>query len=140
MKRSPIRLFFVLALTALFAISSAGLVLAAAEQAAKGAAGAAKGAATESAKQKPAMVQAFRPKQTTQKATKGAWPSGKKVNINTAKADELATLPGVGAKTAAEIVSYREKNGPFKNLEDLKKVKGIGAKKYGNLKDKITIE
>lgn len=133
MTRSPTRLMFVLALVAVFSISLAGMAMAAAaEQAAKGAAGAAKGAATESAKDTA--------KQTTQKASKSAWPSGKKVNINTAKADELATLPGVGTRTAAEIVTYREKNGLFKNPEDLKKVKGIGEKKYGILKDKITIE
>lgn len=133
MTRSPTRLLFVLALATVFAISLAGMAMAAAaEQAVKGAAGAAKGAATESAKDTA--------KETTQKASKGAWPSGKKVNINTAKADELARLPGVGAKTAAEIVTYREKNGLFKNPEDLKKVKGIGEKKYGTLKDKITVE
>ena len=49
-----------------------------------------------------------------------------KVNINTASAKELMTLNGVGAKVAERIVTYREANGPFKKVEDLKKVEGIG--------------
>ena len=41
------------------------------------------------------------------------------VNINTASATEFATLPGVGAKTAARIIEYRQKNGPFKKVEEI---------------------
>jgi competence ComEA-like helix-hairpin-helix protein len=41
------------------------------------------------------------------------------VNINTASATEIATLPGIGAKMAARIVEYRQKNGPFKKVEDI---------------------
>ena len=41
------------------------------------------------------------------------------VNINTASATEIATLPGIGAKTAARIVEYRQKNGPFKKVEEI---------------------
>lgn len=51
------------------------------------------------------------------------------VNINTANAATLATeLNGIGAAKAAAIVSYRESNGPFKRLEDLTRVKGVGEK------------
>jgi len=51
------------------------------------------------------------------------------VNINTADADTLASeLNGVGAVKAAAIVTYRESNGPFKQLEDLLQVKGVGEK------------
>jgi len=51
------------------------------------------------------------------------------VDINTADADTLATeLNGVGAAKAAAIVAYRESNGPFKQLEDLLQVKGVGEK------------
>jgi competence protein ComEA len=65
---------------------------------------------------------------------------GKKVNINTASAEELATLKGIGEKIAQAIVEYREANGPFKSLEDIKNVKGIGEKKFEEIKDSITIE
>jgi len=49
-----------------------------------------------------------------------------KVNLNTAGAAELETLPGIGPSYARRIVEYREKNGPFKRVEDLLNVQGIG--------------
>ncbi|NYE56295.1 ComEA family DNA-binding protein, partial [Carboxydothermus ferrireducens] len=54
-------------------------------------------------------------------------------------AEELDKLPGVGPATAAKIIEYREQNGPFATIEDLKKVKGIGDKKFETLKDYITV-
>jgi competence protein ComEA len=51
-------------------------------------------------------------------------PAGK-VNINTASAEQLTTLPGVGAKLAARIVEYRQKSGAFKSVQELMNVKGI---------------
>ena len=48
------------------------------------------------------------------------------VNLNTASVVELQGLPGVGAKTAARIVDYRQKKGPFKKIEELMNVQGIG--------------
>jgi competence protein ComEA len=65
--------------------------------------------------------------------------AGVVVNINTASASELDALPGIGAKTAALIVEYRQKNGPFKKLEDLMNVRGIGEKNFLKLKPQITI-
>lgn len=54
-------------------------------------------------------------------------PGGSKLNINTASAEEIAAaLDGIGAKKAAEIVHYREANGPFKDTAELLKIKGIG--------------
>lgn len=50
------------------------------------------------------------------------------VNINTASAEEFATIKGIGPKKAQAIVDYREQNGPFKSVDDLSKVKGLGAK------------
>ena len=48
------------------------------------------------------------------------------VNINTATKEELTSLKGVGEKRAQEIINYRTKNGPFKTVDDLQKVPGIG--------------
>lgn len=62
-----------------------------------------------------------------------------KVNINTATQTELETLPGIGPSTSAKIIEFREKNGKFKSIEDLKNVSGIGDVKFDNIKDKIEI-
>jgi competence protein ComEA len=62
-----------------------------------------------------------------------------KVNINTATEKELAGLPGIGAAIAKRIVEYREANKGFKSIEELKKVKGIGSRKFEAIKDRITI-
>ena len=61
------------------------------------------------------------------------------VNINTASQSELETLPGIGSATAMKIINYREENGKFNSIEDLKNVKGIGDAKYENIKDLIKV-
>ena len=61
------------------------------------------------------------------------------VNINTASTVELESLPGVGAKTAALIVDYRQKNGPFKKIEELMNVRGMGEKTFLKLKPQLTV-
>ena len=61
------------------------------------------------------------------------------VNINTATAAEFEALPGIGAKTAARIVEYRQKNGPFKKVEELMNVRGLGEKNFLKLKAQLTI-
>lgn len=63
-----------------------------------------------------------------------------KININKAGVEELATLERVGEKYARRIVEYRNTNGPFKNPEDIMKVKGIGSKIWDANKDRISIE
>ena len=63
-----------------------------------------------------------------------------KININTATQTELETLPGIGPSTSLKIVNYREENGKFKNIEDIKEVSGIGDAKYENIKDLICVE
>ena len=65
--------------------------------------------------------------------------SANKVSINSATVEQLASLPGVGPATASRIVEFRAKSGPFKRLEDLMAVKGIGEKSYQKLKDRITL-
>ncbi len=62
-----------------------------------------------------------------------------KININTATSGELESLPGIGAAKAASIISFREQNGPFKEIEDLVNVSGIGAKSFEKLKDMIKV-
>jgi competence protein ComEA len=61
------------------------------------------------------------------------------ININTASATELDALPGIGAKTAARIVEYRQKNGPFKKVEELMNVRGVGEKNFLKLKAQISV-
>lgn len=62
-----------------------------------------------------------------------------KVNINSASADELATLNGIGKAKAEAIVAYRTAHGNFAAAEDLTKVKGIGSKLIEKIKEEITI-
>jgi competence protein ComEA len=57
-------------------------------------------------------------------------PAEKSININNATKSDLMKLPGIGEKTAEAIIQMREKNGKFRKLEELKKVKGIGDKKF----------
>jgi competence protein ComEA len=61
------------------------------------------------------------------------------VNINTASAAEFEALPGIGPKMAARIVEYRQKNGPFKKVEELMNVRGLGEKNFLKLKAQLTI-
>ncbi len=64
----------------------------------------------------------------------------KKININVASKEELQTLNGIGESIAEEIINYRNKNGKFLNIEDIKNVAGIGENKYEKIKDNITIK
>jgi len=61
------------------------------------------------------------------------------VNLNTATLDQLATIPGIGVKTAERIIAYREKNGGFKKIEDLMNVSGVGEKSFLKMKPLITV-
>ena len=62
-----------------------------------------------------------------------------KVSLNKATASELESIRGVGPLLAERIVQYRETKGPFKSLEDLIGVPGIGQKKFAKLKDQIAL-
>ncbi len=69
----------------------------------------------------------------------GAPSAGGKVDLNRASAAELDTLPGIGPSTAQKIIDDREANGPFKTIEDLMRVSGIGQKKFDSLKELLTV-
>jgi competence protein ComEA len=60
-----------------------------------------------------------------------------KINVNTASAADLDKLPGIGAVLSARIIDYRTKNGPFQNLDDLRKVEGLSKAVADKLKDLI---
>ncbi|MDU9050340.1 MAG: helix-hairpin-helix domain-containing protein [Candidatus Electrothrix sp. Rat3] len=61
------------------------------------------------------------------------------VNINTASLEELTSLPGIGQVKAESIVKYRQDKGPFKKVDELQNVYGIGTKIVARLKDEITV-
>ena len=72
-------------------------------------------------------------------APKTAPSPADKVNVNTAGLEELVSLPGIGRAYAQRIIEYRDKNGPFKRLEDLLNVRGIGEKTFERIKDRVTL-
>lgn len=62
-----------------------------------------------------------------------------KINLNTASAEQLMKLSGIGESKAAQIISYREKNGAFKKIEDIMNITGIKEGVFGKIKDDITV-
>src|SRR5262249_41352284 len=61
------------------------------------------------------------------------------ININTPSVAELQRLRGIGGRTAGRVIEYRQKNGPFKKVEELMNVRGIGEKNFLKLKNQITV-
>lgn len=72
--------------------------------------------------------------------TGGTLPAGLKLNINTATSAQLEALPGIGPTLAARIVEYRSRHGPFRAVEELLNVSGIGDKKLEEVRALITIQ
>jgi comEA protein len=65
--------------------------------------------------------------------------AARKININSASAQELQKLPQIGAAVAQRIVDYRDKHGKFAKIEEIMKVKGIGEKRFLKIKPLITV-
>ena len=61
------------------------------------------------------------------------------VNLNSATAAQIASLPGIGLKTADLVVQYRVKNGPFKKIEEIMNVRGVGEKSFLKIKERLTV-
>jgi competence protein ComEA len=61
------------------------------------------------------------------------------LNINTATAAQLEKLPGIGPRTAARIIEYRQKNGAFKKVEELMNVRGLAEKSFLRIKTQVTV-
>ena len=70
----------------------------------------------------------------------GEGSKGEKVNINKGTLEELESLPGVGEALGKRIIAYREENGKFDTIEELKNVSGIGDKKFESLKEYIDVK
>lgn len=75
---------------------------------------------------------------TTQANPEEALQSGK-IDINKATLEDLMLLPGIQEGLAASIIEYRQENGEFKRIEDIKKVYGIGEKRFDAISDLITV-
>jgi competence ComEA-like helix-hairpin-helix protein len=66
-------------------------------------------------------------------------PPAKPVNINTATSEELEQVPGIGPATAEKILRMRKSYGPFKNVDDLLAIRGLGEKRLGKMRKYLTV-
>ena len=66
--------------------------------------------------------------------------AGETININTANKETLQTIKGVGEKRAETIIKYREEHGPFKSVQELAEVPGVGSSTIDSNKDILTVE
>lgn len=74
------------------------------------------------------------------RAIRKSAPAIQSVNINSASRDELMALPGIGEELSERIILYRDEHGLFTGVEDLKKVRGIGDRKFEQLRPYVTVE
>ena len=93
----------------------------------------------------PLLAQTGAPKpqgravRATKPAVTATIVSAEGINLNTATAAQIASLPGIGLKTADLVIQYRTKNGPFKKIEEIMNVRGIGEKSFLKIKDRLTV-
>jgi comEA protein len=72
-------------------------------------------------------------------AQKAGPAASEKINLNSANAEQLQSLPGIGPATAKSILDYRAKVGKFNKIEEIINVKGIGEKKFQKIKDRLVV-
>lgn len=89
---------------------------------------------------KPVAKDNFSPKESTEKFEPKIEPKEQSIGINSASIEQLMTLPGIGKRTAENILKYKEKFGWFKKIDDLLNVKGIGKSRLENIKKYIYID
>jgi comEA protein len=73
-------------------------------------------------------------------STAGSANGKRKINLNTATKDQLVLLPGIGESIAEQILIYRDEHGEFSTVEELRKIKGIGSKKFEKLRSYVKIK
>jgi competence protein ComEA len=79
------------------------------------------------------------PSPASPRAGEGGVGAGTRIDLNTATADQLDTLPKIGPATAQRIIAYREEHGGFKSVEEINEVSGIGDVTYGLIKDLLCV-
>ena len=79
------------------------------------------------------------PVQAQRAAKPPAAASTEVVNLNSATAAQIASLPGIGLKTAELVIAYRQKNGPFKKIEEIMNVRGVGEKSFLKIKHRLSV-
>ena len=99
----------------------------------------AKGETQTTCGQTPSQGQTSTGESSVLNNTGGSATTGGLINLNSASQSELESLPGVGPSYAKSILDYRSTKGGFKSINDLKNVKGIGDKRFEDLKDLVTI-
>ena len=72
-------------------------------------------------------------------AQKSSPAATEKINLNSATAEQLQSIPGIGPATAKSIIEYRAKVGKFNRIEEIINVKGIGEKKFQKIKDRLVV-
>lgn len=85
-------------------------------------------------------ISSSQPKSSQVRSGKPKAPDPEGISLNRSTATELAKLPGIGPKTAEAIVAFRQQNGPFQDLSAITKVKGIGPKKWEQIRPYLRLD
>ncbi len=79
------------------------------------------------------------PEKTSLESPSGRQTSPRQVDLNQATLSDLEALPGIGPKLAQRVIEHRDENGPFRTVDDLRQVKGIGRKKFDRLRPHVLV-